>query len=90
MLKNYLVPAFGESCLRDVTPLVVQRYLSKMAGSTLSHESRDKIRDVLSSVLGSAVQFGLLGEESSGGLKLPPPRKGVGRSLTSRRSSFRR
>ena len=48
VLKNYLVPAFGESCLRDVTPLVVQRYLSKMAGSDLSHESRDKIRDVLS------------------------------------------
>jgi len=37
VLKNYLVPAFGESSLRDITPLVVQRYLSKMAGSALSH-----------------------------------------------------
>ncbi len=76
VLKNYLVPAFGESCLRDVTPLVVQRYLSKMAGSSLSHESRDKIRDVLSSVLGSAVQFNLLVKNPVEGLKLPPPKKG--------------
>ena len=76
VLKNYLVPAFGESCLRDVTPLVVQRYLSKMAGSDLSHESRDKIRDVLSSVLGSAVQFNLLVKNPVEGLKLPPPKKG--------------
>ena len=76
MLKNYLVPAFGESCLRDVTPLVVQRYLSKMAGSDLSHESRDKIRDVLSSALGSAVQFGLLVKNPVAGLRLPPPKKG--------------
>jgi integrase len=76
VLKNYLVPAFGESCLRDVTPLVVQRYLSRMAGSSLSHESRDKIRDVLSSALGSAVQFGLLVKNPVAGLRLPPPKKG--------------
>jgi len=76
VLKNYLVPAFGESCLRDVTPLVVQRYLSKMAGSSLSHESRDKIRDVLSSALGSAVHFGLLVKNPVAGLRLPPPKKG--------------
>jgi integrase len=76
VLKNYLVPAFGESCLRDVTPLVVQRYLSKMPGSSLSHESRDKIRDVLSSALGSAVQFGLLVKNPVAGLRLPPPKKG--------------
>jgi integrase len=76
VLKNYLVPAFGESCLRDITPLVVQRYLSKMAGSSLSHESRDKIRDVLSSALGSAVQFGLLVKNPVAGLRLPPPKKG--------------
>jgi integrase len=76
VLKNYLIPAFGDSCLRDVTPLVVQRYLSKMAGSDLSHESRDKIRDVLSSVLGSAVQFNLLVKNPVEGLKLPPPTKG--------------
>ena len=76
VLKNYLVPAFGQACLRDITPLVVQRYFSQMADSELSYESKDKIRDVLSSALGSAVQFGLLVKNPVEGLKLPPPKKG--------------
>ena len=46
VIKIYLVPAFGDSCLRDLTPLTIQRYLSGFAKSELSHESRDKIRDV--------------------------------------------
>jgi integrase len=76
VLKNYLGPTFGPACLRDVTPLAVQRYFSKMAGSDLSHESKDKIRDVLSSVLRSAVQFNLLVKNPVEGLKLPPPKHG--------------
>jgi integrase len=76
VLKNYLGPTFGSSCLRDVTPLAVQRYFSRMAGSDLSHESKDKIRDVLSSVLRSAVQFNLLVKNPVEGLKLPPSKKG--------------
>ena len=76
VLKNYLIPTFGQACLRDVTPLVAQRYFSKMAGSKLGYESRDKIRDVLSSVLGSAVQFGLLVKNPVEGLRLPPSKKG--------------
>ena len=51
VLNNYLSPTFGKLCLRDLTPLTIQRYFSEMATSNLSHESRDKIRDVLSSVL---------------------------------------
>jgi len=76
VLKNYLSPTFGSSCLRDITPLAVQRYFSRMAGSDLSHESKDKIRDVLSSVLRSAVQFNLLVKNPVEGLKLPPPKTG--------------
>src|SRR5258706_8464642 len=55
VIKNYLQPTFGGLSLRDITTLNVQRYFSAMATSKLSHESRDKIRDVLSSILGSAV-----------------------------------
>jgi hypothetical protein len=55
VLDNYLVPAFGKCCLRDLTALTLQTYFSKLTTSTtnqmLSHESRDKIRDVLSSAL---------------------------------------
>ena len=51
VLDNYLLPAFGKCCLRDLTTLTLQTYFSKLTTSTanhpLSHESRDKIRDVL-------------------------------------------
>ena len=67
---------FGTSPLRDLTPLTVQRFLSGMADSPLSHESKDKVRDVLSAVLGSAVQYGLLVKNPVEGLKLPPPKTG--------------
>ena len=76
VIGNYLVPTFGGSCLRDLTPLTVQRYFSGMANSDLSHESRDKIRDVLSSVLGSAVQYGYVVKNPVEGLKLPPSKTG--------------
>jgi integrase len=76
IIKNYLVPTFGDSCLRDLTPLTLQRYFSGMADSPLSHESKDKIRDVLSSILGSAKKYGLLLTNPIEDVKLPPSRKG--------------
>jgi integrase len=75
VIRNYLIPAFGKLCLRDLTPLSVQRYFSNMASSILAHESRDKIRDVLSSVLGSAVQYGLLVKNPVEGIRLPAQRR---------------
>ena len=76
VIKNYLDPTFGGLCLRDITSLNVQRYFSAMATSKLSHESRDKIRDVLSSILGSAVEHGLLVKNPCEAIKLPPPPRG--------------
>ena len=76
VIKVHLMPTFGQLCLRDLTPLAVQRYFPGMAQSPLSYESRDKIRDVLSSALGSAVQYGLLVRNPVQGLKVPPPKKG--------------
>jgi integrase len=80
VFNNYLSPAFGELCLRDLTSLTIQRYFSNMATSKLSHESRDKIRDVLSSVLGSAVEYGLLIRNPVEAIRLPPERRGRNRS----------
>jgi integrase len=74
--KNYLQPAFGELCLRDITQLTVQRYISGMADSKLSQESKDKVRDVLSSILGSAVSYGLLVKNPAEGVRLPVPKSG--------------
>jgi integrase len=76
VLENYLVPAFGELCLRDLTPLLIQKYFSNMATSVLSGESRDKIRDVLSSVLRSAVTYGLLATNPVESVRLPAERRG--------------
>jgi integrase len=76
VIENYLKPHFGDLCLRDLTPLSIQRFLSGLAQSPLSHESKDKIRDVLSSILGSAVQYGFLVNNPVQGLRLPPSKRG--------------
>ena len=47
-----------------------------MTKSPLSHESRDKIRDVVSSILGSAVTYGLLVNNPAEGVRLSPGKKG--------------
>ena len=76
VIKNYLMPAFGSKCLRDLTPLTLQQYFSGMTKSPLSYESRDKIRDVMSSILGSAVTYGLLAKNPAEGVRLSPGKKG--------------
>ena len=75
--RNYLQPAFGHMCLRDLTHLTVQGYVSGMAGWKLSQESKDKVRDVLSSILGSAVEYGLLVKNPVVGIHLPRPVRGI-------------
>jgi integrase len=60
--------------------MMVQRYFSQMAASRLSYESKDKIRDVLASVMGSAVRYGLLTQNPVENVKLPPDRRGSRRS----------
>ena len=76
VLDNYLLPAFGDRCLRDLSRLSVQRYFAEMASSPLAHESKDKVRDVLSSVLASAVDFGLLVKNPVEAIRMPKQRTG--------------
>lgn len=80
VLKNYLLPSFGALCLRDLTPLSVQEYFSNMAACPLAHESRDKIRDVLSSVLRSALEYGLLIKNPVENVRMPAERRGKKRN----------
>jgi len=75
VVKNYLNPAFGSQCLRDLTPLTLQQYFSTL-DSKLSYESRDKIRDVLSSILQSAVTYGLLVKNPTEAVRLSPGKRG--------------
>lgn len=76
VLKNYLLPAFGSKCLRDLTTLTLQQYFAEIAKRGLSYESQDKIRDVLSSILGSAVTYGLLVKNPVDGVRLAPRKIG--------------
>src|SRR5215831_13318350 len=73
---NYLGPAFGDMPLRDITHLSVQKYVSGMASWTLAQESKDKVRDVLSSILGAAVEYGLLVKNPAAGIRLPIAKRG--------------
>jgi integrase len=75
VIKNYLIPTFGGMPLRDLTPMTLQKYFSGLS-SDLSHESKDKIRDVLSSILGSAKHYGLLVTNPVEGVRLPPSKRG--------------
>lgn len=74
--KNYLKPAFGGMCLRDVSPLTVQRFVSGMVEWNLAQESKDKIRDVLSSVMSSAVLYKLVLTNPVEGVRLPVAKRG--------------
>jgi integrase len=77
VIENYLKPQFGSLCLRDISVLTVDRYFADLGRSTkLEHESLDKIRDVLSSVLGSAVRYGLLIKNPVEGVRLPRRKRG--------------
>lgn len=76
VIKNYLNPAFGSKCMRDLTPLTLQQYFSGITSSKLSYESRDKIRDVMSSILSSAVTYGILVKNPMEGVRLAPGRRG--------------
>jgi integrase len=76
VIDNYLKPQFGGLCLRDITPLTVDRYLCGLGKTELSHESMDKIRDVLSSIFQSAVGYELLVKNPVENIRLPKPKKG--------------
>src|ERR1019366_926719 len=59
-LRKYLMPAFGNIPLRDMTALALQKYFSGMATSEMGGDTVLKIKEVVSSVLDSAVRFDFL------------------------------
>ncbi|HZW91585.1 MAG TPA: tyrosine-type recombinase/integrase [Candidatus Eremiobacteraceae bacterium] len=80
VLDKYLLPRFGTCLLRDLTPAVLQQYFSvgmTAANPTLGWESKDKIRDVLASVLKRAVRkYALLEKNPMEAIQLPPDKIG--------------
>ena len=81
VIEDYLLPTFGHLCLRDLTPVTLQHYLSSLAGSKLAHASRAKIRTVLGAILRTASRkYHLLLSNPMEGLSIPPDRMGRRRS----------
>lgn len=76
VLDNYLLPIFGNLALRELTPTRLQRYFSGMANWKLSQESRDKIRDILASVLNATRKYKLLNENPLENVSLPKSKTG--------------
>ena len=80
VIKNYLKPAFGKLCLRDLTPMTLDRYFVALAERDLAQESVDKIRDVLASILKRSIRDGMLVKNPLEGMELPRARVGRRRS----------
>jgi len=76
VVRNYLEKAFGRLSLRELTAATLQRYFSGMTDSKLSHESIDKIRDVLSAILQSAVKYQVLIKNPMEQVTLPRRKQG--------------
>ncbi len=70
VIAKYLGPRFEHLSLRDLTRLTLQQYFSSMAGR-VSYPTISKIRDVLSSILRSAVDVEYLIKTPMDGLRLP-------------------
>jgi integrase len=76
VLKNHLLPVFGKCSLRELSMSTLQQYFSHLGTKPLSHESRDKIRDVMSAVMRYAIECGLLIRNPMENVRMPRDRRG--------------
>jgi integrase len=76
VIKNHLRPQFAGMSFREITSLTVDRYFAGLGASGLGHESLDKVRDVLSSIMNAAMRHQLILKNPVEGVRLPHPRRG--------------
>ena len=75
-IRKHLKPVFASYCLRDMTPVALQGYFSRLHQKGISYPTIVKVRDALSSVLRSAVEYKYLLTNPMETLKLPPDKRG--------------
>ena len=75
IIAKYLETRFKSLCLRDLTPLTVQRYFSGLVSERVAYPSILKVRDTLSSILRSAVRYGFIVTNPMEGLVMPPDKR---------------
>ena len=77
VIEKYLIPGFGKLPLADITVSKVQAFFTAFRDSKLSHESIDKIRDVLASILWKAqIKYHLITHDPMEHITLPRAKKG--------------
>jgi integrase len=76
VIKIHLRPHFAGMSFREITSLTVDRYFMSLGASGLGQESIDKIRDVLSGIMNSAIRHQLILKNPVEGVRLPHPKRG--------------
>jgi integrase len=70
-IRKYLMPVFEKMPLREMTTLTLQKFMSGMGKSELGGDTILKIKEVLSSVLASAVRYDLLTKNPMLAVEIP-------------------
>lgn len=85
LVRRHLLPAFGERQLCQIERVHVQAFINdKMARQGLSWKTALHLRNLLSKILGSAVEWGYLQVNPAKGVKLPPREDRRGRHFLTR------
>ena len=72
IVRNQLVPRFGDWPLASIRPTDVRAFVSELAAGGLAPGSVRKVYNVLRSVLKAAEESGLIGRSPCVGISLPP------------------
>lgn len=70
-LQKHLVPVFGDTLLRDMTPRTLQEFMNNLAETDLGGTTVLKIKEVLSSSLKWAVTYEMLIKNPMAAVKVP-------------------
>ena len=89
-IRKHLAPVFGNSCLRDLTPVTLQAYFSGLHVKGVNYPTIVKVRDALSSILRAAVAYEFVQKNPMENLQPRPTSEGSKRNPGLLRRSFPR
>lgn len=72
LLSKHLLPYFGDYALSEILPAQIQGFLTEKAKTGISWHTVRNLRNLLSRILRTAVEWGYLEENPAAKVKLPP------------------
>ena len=72
VISKHLLPYFEDYVLSDIAPSQIQRFLAEKAKTRISWHTVRNLRNVLSRILRTALEWGYLEENPVAKVKLPP------------------